>query len=163
MINENEIKEIILPQYRVRKGLDGIVHINHVAYFGRLISEVSCPENLTEVLLGCYLHDIGRGHIEINKDHGYAGAVISRRIIDNSFSNLEIDIDRLIYAVGEHNKGKTTEDIVVGSIWDADRISLFRVKKVPNPILLSTKSAIELIPYAEKYIKDHMEEYFNNY
>ena len=158
-LTEQYMQNIILPKYAVKTGLDGIVHIKHVAHFGRLLADANCPENINDVLLGCYLHDIGRGHANEKQTHGDAGANIAKVILETSFSKYSIDVEKIIFAVKNHDKGMITDDLVIGSIWDADRLSLFRVKKIPDPKRLSTKVAISLLTYAENYINNNFLEY----
>ena len=156
MINEEEMKSIILPQYLVKTGLDGLAHILHVAHFGKLIAQKECPYFLDEVLLGCYLHDIGRGRFGVGS-HGDVGAEFAREILAMYFPNTSVDW--IVYSIKHHDKGKTTKDRTIGSVWDADRISLWRLGKVPDLKRISTNTGKLLIPYAKKYINEHRMEY----
>lgn len=157
MIDIEKTEGIIFPEYLVKNGLDGLTHIGHVVHFGQLIAERACPQKMVDVLLGCYLHDIGRGRNPPKMTHGDAGAPIARRILQTHFP--DSDIEKIVSAVQFHDRGRTTSDVVIGSIWDADRLSLYRIGKTPDPARLSTPESVILIPYAENFIKEHMHEY----
>ncbi|WP_163308850.1 HD domain-containing protein [Dysgonomonas sp. 521] len=159
-----DAEKIIFPYYKEKNGLDGLIHIKHVVHFGELISRKECPQNINEVILGCYLHDIGRGY-EINDEtHGDAGELIARRIMERDFGTYNLDIEKITYAVKYHDKGFVSNDPVIGAIWDADRLSLYRfLGKIILLEKLSTKTTVGLRKYAKKYIEDRLGEYNNSY
>lgn len=161
------MKEVILPQYQIQTGVDGAIHAKHTALFGFMLAHVECPEKIDDVVLGCLLHDIGRVPVPdsaseedyrtANREHGRAGVPISSNILEGNFPSA--DKSRILYAVENHNRGLTSQDPVVGCIWDADRLGLFRVEKMPSEKLLSTKTGVLLIDYALSFIKAHKKEY----
>ncbi len=155
-------KGIIYPNYLVKNGIDGLTHIDHVTHLGIKIGEQTyTDEEILHIALGCLLHDVGRGRELPGQRHGAAGEPLVRSILkDRFFQYFDIDVDKIAYAVKHHDEGKVIRDRIIGGIWDADRLSLFRFpSKVIDLSLLSTNEAKELLSYAKKYIEDNMGEY----
>lgn len=156
-------KKIIYPQYIVKNGIDGLAHIEHVTHIGMKIAEKECGDTDTDLLgiaLGCLLHDIGRGNEKKGQKHGEAGVKISRKILEQSFSSYDIDIEKVLYAISHHDLGQVSNDKLIGSIWDADRLSLYRFKGREIDLnLLSTEAAKELLEYCKRYIAFRMKDY----
>ena len=153
-------KGVIYPKYTVKNGIDGLAHINHTTHIGTEIALNECEEEVYDVILGCLLHDIGRGSEIQGKTHGDAGGVIAKKILERYFKKYDIDMDKLIYAIQNHDKGKITTDKLIGSIWDADRLSLYRFpNREINMNLLSTEAAKELLDYAKRYINRNITDY----
>lgn len=160
-------KDIIFPQYVVKNGIDGLAHIEHTTNIGMEIASRECDDTDSDMLgitLGCLLHDIGRGHELQGQRHGEAGRPISRAILEASFSGYDVDIDKVVYAIEHHDLGKVTKDKLIGGIWDADRLSLYRFKgRVIDLNRLSTESAKELLDYSKRYIAARMKDYEIDY
>lgn len=158
-----EAKKIIYPQYVVKNGIDGLAHIDHVTHIGMEIAERECGNTDTDLLgitLGCLLHDIGRGNEKKGQRHGEAGVKISREILEQSFSGYDIDIEKVLYAISHHDLGQVSKDKLIGGIWDADRLSLYRFKGREIDLnLLSTEAAKELLEYSKRYIAFRMKDY----
>lgn len=157
---------IIYPKYKVKNGIDGIAHIEHTTQIGIKIgeNETSNVGELKSIVLGCLLHDIGRGREISGQTHGDAGEAIAKGVLKEYFIKHNIDIDKIAYAVKNHDKGKTTTDRTIGSIWDADRLSLYRFNgRDIRKDLLSTDSAQYLLDYAKRYIREHMDDYKLNF
>lgn len=165
-LNENsrfvkEAKKIIYPQYVVKNGIDGLAHIEHVTHIGMKIAERECSDtDLLGITLGCLLHDIGRGNEEKGQRHGEAGVKISREILEQSFLGYDIDIEKVLYAISHHDLGQVSKDKLIGGIWDADRLSLYRFKGREIDLnRLSTEAAKELLEYSKRYIAFRMKDY----
>lgn len=158
-----EAKRIIYPQYVVKNGIDGLAHIDHVTHIGMKIAERECGNTDTDLLgitLGCLLHDIGRGNEKKGQRHGEAGVKISREILEQSFSGYDIDIEKVLYAISHHDLGQVSKDKLIGGIWDADRLSLYRFKGREIDLnRLSTEAAKELLEYSKRYIAFRMKDY----
>lgn len=158
-----EAKKIIYPQYVVKNGIDGLAHIEHVTHIGMEIAEKECGDTDTDLLgitLGCLLHDIGRENEEKGQRHGEAGVKISKEILEQSFSGYDIDIEKVLYAISHHDLGQVSKDKLIGGIWDADRLSLYRFKGREIDLnRLSTEAAKELLEYSKRYIAFRMKDY----
>ena len=154
-------KGVIYPKYKVKNGIDGLAHIEHTTHIGSKIAINECDNEIHNIILGCLLHDIGRGHELIGQTHGDAGGAIAKNILEEYFKRYDVDIDKLVYAIKNHDKGQVTTDRMIGSVWDADRLSLYRFKgREINMELLSTEAAKELLDYAKRYIEKNMSDYY---
>ena len=154
-------KGVIYPKYKVKNGIDGLAHIEHTTHIGSKIAKNECDGKIHNIVLGCLLHDIGRGHENVGQTHGDAGGPIAKNILEEYFKKYDLDIDKLVYAIKNHDKGRVTSDRMIGSVWDADRLSLYRFKgREINMELLSTEAAKELLDYAKVYIEKNMSDYY---
>ena len=160
----HDSKLLIFPNYKQKNGIDGLAHINHVLSIGEELSKYYCTDFQYDIILGCLLHDIGRGYEINNQTHGGAGESISREILNMYYNSECFDFEKIIYAVKNHDKGLVTPDITIGSIWDADRLSLYRFKnRVINEKLLSTERAKDILDFAKEYIYDNIDDYNIDY
>lgn len=154
-------KGVIYTKYKVKNGIDGLAHIEHTTHLGSKIAKNECDDEIHNIILGCLLHDIGRGHENVGQTHGDAGGPIAKNILEEYFKKYDLDIDKLVYAIKNHDKGRVTSDRMIGSVWDADRLSLYRFKgREINMELLSTEAAKELLDYAKVYIEENMSDYY---
>ena len=154
-------KGVIYPKYKVKNGIDGLAHIEHTTHIGSKIAKNECDDEIHNIILGYLLHDIGRGHENVGQTHGDAGGSIAKNILEEYFKKYDLDIDKLVYAIKNHDKGRVTSDRMIGSVWDADRLSLYRFKgREINMELLSTETAKELLDYAKVYIEKNMSDYY---
>lgn len=157
-------KGVIYPKYKVKNGIDGLTHIEHTTHIGTKVGTEEAEEDVHNIILGCLLHDIGRGHEGKGQTHGDAGGLVAKNILEEYFKQYDIDIEKVVYAIENHDKGKVTKDKMVGSIWDADRLSLYRFEnREINLELLSTDAAKSLLEYARNYIKNNMQDYYINF
>lgn len=153
-------KGIIYPKYNVKNGIDGLAHIEHTTHLGTKVGLEECNNDIHNVILGCLLHDIGRGHEVNGQTHGDAGGPIAQKTLEEYFKQYDVDIEKIVYAIQKHDRGKVTTDRMIGSIWDADRLSLYRFNdREINRDLLSTDAAKYLLEYAKKYIQKNKNDY----
>lgn len=92
------------------------------------------------------IHDTQRLNDDEDPEHGHRSAQYAKELFDQG--KLEITKDQLavlMEACKYHNDGKITDNPTIGVCWDADRLDLTRVGIIPNPDLLSTRAAKELI------------------
>ena len=163
-----EAKKIIYPHYVVKNGIDGLAHIEHVTHIGMEIAERECRDDsdtdLLGITLGCLLHDIGRGNEKKGQKHGEAGVEISKEILKQYFIGYNIDVEKVLYAISHHDLGQVSKDKLIGGIWDADRLSLYRFKGREIDLnRLSTEAAKELLEYSKRYIAMRMKDYEINF
>lgn len=121
-------------------------HILRSSIYARIMAIKTCPEYLNEIMLGVILHDIGRINNQRDPYHPKRSARLAMDILKKHWPGL--NTGRIIYAIENHNMGKTTTDPVIGIIWDADRLDLVRLGIKVDKKLLSTKIAPKLIPLA---------------
>jgi uncharacterized protein len=113
----------------------GEQHWKAVAWAGlQLVPELpDCDAEL--VMLFALFHDSRRYNEYSDPDHGLRGGELARSMLDLEPQRIELLAD----ACTRHDKGLVSDDPTVGACWDADRLNLWRVGHVPNPVLLSTK------------------------
>lgn len=156
-----EIASFMYNRYRVKEGIDGWSHIQQTVHFGMMIA---CGEDVSLMLpaaIGCFLHDIGRGREKNGQTHGVAGYDYCTECKDEmlyqfgKYGIMNDVFDVILDAVKFHDKGMTTDILLKGIIWDADRLSLVRFKdKIIAKELLSTWTAKRLIDYAKQYVEN---------
>ena len=92
------------------------------------------------------IHDTMRENEDEDPEHGHRSAQYAKELFGQG--KLKITEDQLtvlMEACKYHNDGKITDDPTIGVCWDADRLDLTRVGIIPNPDLLSTQAAKELL------------------
>ena len=94
----------------------------------------------TLVRLFAVYHDAKRENDGYDPQHGYRAAeLMLEHLRQEVFTLDEKDVDSLVYALQLHNDGKTSDDLVIGTCWDADRMDLPRVAIKIEPAYMSTK------------------------
>lgn len=131
----------IRTQYMLRwNGIHGITHWARVLENGRRLAPKT-GANLLVVELFALFHDAGRLNEGTDYGHGVRGAQIARSC-RGRFFDISDDAFRLLeYACSYHTDGETDGDITVRTCWDADRLDLGRVGKMPRRDLLCTEAA----------------------
>lgn len=92
------------------------------------------------------IHDTKRQNDDDDPEHGHRSAAYAEKL----FKQGKLDINEgqlavLMEACKFHNDGQISDDPTIGVCWDADRLDLTRVGVIPNPELLSTQAAKELL------------------
>lgn len=92
------------------------------------------------VILFALLHDACRTSEYEEPNHGINAANLVKKLNNKYFNLSETQLDKLVYACYYHADGWVTDDVTIGTCWDADRLDLGRAGVVPDPDLLSTKA-----------------------
>ncbi len=135
------VREICLNKYESFKydKQHSFEHVYRVSEIAFSLGLNECPEFANQMFIGACLHDIGRVDDSFELQHGPKGEEIAKQMIKKYFADYyNKDILR---AIREHSDGATTANPLLGCIFDADRIDLIRMKKIPRVELLSTKTA----------------------
>jgi uncharacterized protein len=114
--------------------IHGPGHWQRVEAFGVSIAE-STGADLMVVRLFALLHDSCRQDDGEDPEHGPRAADMIDRIV------LPLDrerLDLLKCAIRFHTGGLTTEDVTIGTCWDADRLDIGRVGIIPASRYMST-------------------------
>ncbi len=112
--------------------------------------------SITVVRLFALFHDSCRHTDSIDFGHGKRGAELAKSLRNIYFTITDTEMEQLFYACKCHTDGKTTKDKIIGCCWDADRLDLGRAHIIPSELLMSTKSAKELVrsgKYGEKFFE----------
>ena len=121
-------------------GVHGINHWKRVRENGLVLSRLNGANQLVVVMFSIF-HDSQRVSEGDDEFHGHASAkflVDHRELIPLN----DADFELLRRACYDHNNGITDDpDITVKTCWDADRLDLGRVGKMPHPNHLCTDEA----------------------
>lgn len=97
--------------------------------------------DLTVIFLFGLLHDTQRLKEGSDPQHGERASHFVQRMNNGVFLLSDKQLKMLAYACHEHNNGKISDDPTIGICWDADRLNLWRIGRVPRQRFLSTDSA----------------------
>jgi len=93
------------------------------------------------VELFAFLHDARRLDDGTDPAHGHRAADLALQLQGRTFEIESASLDLLVAACRGHSDGMTEADTTVQTCWDADRLDLGRVGKVPDPRRLCTPAA----------------------
>jgi len=120
----------------------GLPHLRNVSYTaGRIASAVN--EDIEAAVVAGFLHDCARQDDNGGREHAYESALMARGIIQEHYPHLEVE--RLYACIALHADGKVTEDMLIGSVWDADRLDLARIGIEVREEFLSTLIAKRIV------------------
>jgi uncharacterized protein len=108
-----------------------------VAQNGLAIARV-LGANQYVVALFAYLHDACRAHDGHDPEHGERAAELAGNLRNICFHIDDEAFETLEIALINHDKGLTTDDVTIGTCWDADRLDLPRVGITPDATYMST-------------------------
>jgi uncharacterized protein len=122
---------------------------DHGAHHWRLVAVTGADLIKTEpaadplvVLLFALFHDSQRENEYVDPEHGARGALLGGELIPVVLPQLDSGrLDTLCRACELHTTAPPTEDPTLGTCWDSDRLSLWRVYIEPAPLYLSTREA----------------------
>ena len=121
--------------------LHGPDHWFRVGVIGLALADLT-GANKNFIRYFAQLHDIGRYNDSSDLFHGIESAHFCKA--NRDLIGLDDgDFEKLIFAVAKHPMGLTSDDIDIGTVWDADRCDLGRVDIEPNAVYFSTKQAKE--------------------
>ena len=93
----------------------------------------------TTVRLFAVFHDAERMHESSDPEHGFRAEELVRTMHGDLFALSPRQLDDLCLACRLHNHGQTTDEVTIGTCWDADRFDLPRVGIRPDPNMMSTE------------------------
>jgi len=142
-IVSNQLILSIKDQFQLNwNGIHGVAHWARVYENGLQLAE-STGANKKVVKLFAVFHDSQRRNENGDPDHGPRGARLAELLRGVYFELLDEEFELLFTACHLHTQGKTHTDRTVQTCFDADRLDLGRVGKIPNPELLCTEAARE--------------------
>lgn len=128
-------------------------HWRDVARIGLALWAEGVQCDLDVVLLFALLHDSQRENEYEDPDHGRRAAQVALLLkMDGKIEASDEQRTALLEALTEHDKGGTTDDPTIGTCWDADRLTLWRVGKVPDDDYLSTDQAKGKADFSRKIV-----------
>ena len=140
-IVSNQLILSIKDQFQLNwNGIHGVSHWARVYENGLQLAE-SSGANKKVVRLFALFHDSQRLNESLDPDHGPSGARLAELLRGKLLDQPDEEFDLLFTACNLHTLAKSHEDITVQTCFDADRLDLGRVGKIPNPKFLCTEGA----------------------
>jgi uncharacterized protein len=128
----------VIEQYALpRCSMHGPVHWHRVEQNGLLLA-TSTGADADVVRLFAVFHDSRRETDSADPAHGARGADLAVRLRGVLFDVSDSRFDLLRVACADHTSGVHHEHPTIGTCWDADRLDLGRVGRVPEPSFMST-------------------------
>jgi uncharacterized protein len=90
------------------------------------------------VSLFAWFHDSKRVNDYTDPNHGLRGADFALGLRGKMFDLEDADFELLMYACIWHMDKDFTDDITIGTCWDADRLDLGRVGAIPSAEFMNT-------------------------
>jgi uncharacterized protein len=141
------IHEILEDYVLPIRGYHGVVHWARVLENGQRLAAMTGAK-IEVVTLFALFHDSRRVNEFTDFGHGYRGAKYARSLRGTLIHLDDADFELLFEACRLHTDGLTEGDITLQACWDADRLDLGRVGTTPEPALLCTDAARELLDWA---------------
>lgn len=145
MIGVGDIEAIHRHMTEVaRSSIDhGERHWRDVARVGSVLCAEGIQADRDVLLLFAATHDTQRHNEFTDPEHGErAGELIRLLHADGTIELGDGQLDVLVESLVGHDRGLTSDHTTVGTCWDADRMTLWRVGKTPNPKYFSTEPAL---------------------
>jgi uncharacterized protein len=143
------IQEILETYTLPLRGHHGVVHWARVLENGQRLAAATGAK-MDVVTLFALFHDSRRVNEFSDFGHGHRGATYARSLRGKLIHLDDTDFELLFEACRLHTDGLTEGDITLQVCWDADRLDLGRVGITPEPGLLCTDAARELLAWADK-------------
>ena len=149
-MNTAAIIHAILDKYALPlRGYHGVVHWARVLENGQRLASATGAK-IDVVTLFALFHDSRRVNEDSDFGHGHRGAKYARSLRGSLVHLDDSDFDLLFEACRLHTDGLTDGDITLQVCWDADRLDLGRVGITPEPDLLCTDAAREILDWAHR-------------
>jgi uncharacterized protein len=141
------IDDIVADYALPIRSYHGVVHWARVLENGRRLAAVTGAK-IEVVTLFALFHDSRRVNEHSDFSHGHRGAIYARSLRGMLIHLDDADFDLLFEACRLHTDGLIDGDITLQTCWDADRLDLGRVGMTPEPDLLCTDAARDLLDWA---------------
>lgn len=140
-IVSKDLVRAIKDQFQINwQGIHGLSHLARVWENGIHLAETT-GANKKVVQLFAVFHDSRRLNENGDPEHGPRGALLAEMWRGKYYDLGDEEFDLLFTACSLHTKAKTHVDRTIQTCFDADRLDLGRVGKVPDPKFLCTEAA----------------------
>lgn len=140
-IVSKDLVRAIKDQFQINwEGIHGLTHLARVWVNGIHLAEATGASK-TVVQLFAVFHDSRRLNESWDPEHGPRGALLAESWRGKYYDLNDEEFDLLFTACSLHTKAKTHVDKTIQTCFDADRLDLGRVGKIPDPKLLCTEAA----------------------
>ena len=141
--NFEKLSEAVAVQYRAEEdSVHGPSHWRRVERNGLILSYRTGADVLV-VRLFAWFHDSRRINDCTDPGHGIRGAEYAASLRGELFDLEDTAFQSLVYACTWHTDKVYSEDITIGTCWDADRLDLGRVGVIPFADFMSTQAGKE--------------------
>ena len=146
MLNREKIQTLVEATFALdlKSPYHGVYHWSSVGTYGMVLAGANGADT-TVVQLFALLHDSRRYDEDADPQHGKRAAQWVKSLWKRGYPGIhELTIAQLamlVSAIESHSDGYTTDNVTVGTCWDADRLDLGRVGIMPAARLLSTHHA----------------------
>ncbi len=138
-INFDAIWEQMTERFALsERSVHGPSHWKNVERNGLRLAKLN-GANATVVKLFAVIHDVERESDGYDPEHGRRAAKVAQELYGVEFDLPDAQMEQLLEALKYHNDGLTSEDVTIGTCWDADRMDLPRVGIQPEPKYMSTE------------------------
>ena len=122
------------------KGIHGLAHWQRVQENGLKLAKHN-GANKDVVRLFSFLHDCCREDDRIDPEHGPRAAAFTRSLRNQLIVAEDDEFSKLLEAIHDHTLVTHSNDVDIGTCWDADRLDIGRVGTKPKRRFLNTEIA----------------------
>lgn len=139
-IQWDDLNSYLSEQYRLElDSVHGPSHWQRVERVGMVLAEENGADKEV-VRLFSVLHDACRENEFFDELHGERGAELAKLLQNKYYKLSKGQLEKLQYACANHAHGMISDDVTIGTCWDADRLDLGRVGEIPREEYLSTEA-----------------------
>ncbi len=132
------LEKVVVGQFKEEAGaVHGVSHWRRVEQHGLWLAS-RMDVDILVVRLFAWFHDSKRENDYTDPDHGKRGAEFARSLRGQLFELEDAAMEKLVYACTWHTERDFTDDLTIGTCWDADRLDLGRVGVIPSPEFMNT-------------------------
>lgn len=121
-------------------GIHGISHWLRVREIGLALAARNGADKQV-VAAFAMIHDACRQSNSGDFEHGVRAAALAKELNEELLHLSPIGLKYLRFACAHHTDGTATDNVTIGTCWDADRLDLWRLGIEPDPGYLSTVAA----------------------
>ncbi|MDB6067679.1 MAG: hypothetical protein JWR26_3887 [Pedosphaera sp.] len=121
----------------------GPAHWKRVETNGLILAERTGAD-VNVVRLFALFHDSRRENDLVDDGHGARGAEFAKKLRGTFFDMDDAAFNLLHYACTWHTDQQLSDDVTIGTCWDADRLDLGRVGIIPRESFMSTSFGKEV-------------------
>lgn len=145
-----ELHEFIVKHFKADvSGIHGLQHWKQVEKFGATLAKHNGAD-FDVIRLFALLHDAERVSEDFDNEHGSRGASLALKLRGTLYDLDDYRFNLLYTACKYHSDGECTDNVTIGSCWDADRLDLTRLSIYPDTKYISTTYGTQLAEYLIK-------------
>jgi uncharacterized protein len=147
IIDFEQLWQTVENQFQMHvHSIHGPTHWKRVERNGLLLASRTGADVII-VRLFAIFHDSRRLDDGWDKGHGARGAEYAEKLRPILPGISDENFEKLHYACTWHADGASSDDVTIGTCWDADRLDLGRVGVIPSAEFMSTAFAREIADY----------------